>query len=95
MLISRHSSAATTSFFLLFVLFPVHTCLTGHGRVVSGDWRPAAVQREGVWRDDGQEEALRLAGPDLGQICPHGERLLSVSSSQIRPHSVQPGGQLQ
>lgn len=39
---------------------------------VSGNWRSPAVQREGVWRDDRQEETLRLAGPGLGQICPHG-----------------------
>lgn len=46
----------------------------------SGDWESVAVQRERVWRDDGQEEALWLAGPDSGPVRPHGQRLLGVST---------------
>lgn len=45
---------------------------------ILGDWRSLTVQRERVWSDDGQEEALWLAGPDFGQIRPHGQWLLCV-----------------
>lgn len=45
---------------------------------ILGEWRTVAVPRERVWCDDGQEEALWLAGPDFGAIRPHGQWLLCV-----------------
>lgn len=48
-----------------------------------GDRGSVTVPRERVWRDDGQEEALWLAGPDSGQIRPHGQRLLRVRKHHI------------
>lgn len=50
-------------------------------RCVLGDWRTLTDQRERVRCDDGQEEALRLARPGLGQIRPHGQWLHCVRNS--------------
>lgn len=47
---------------------------------LSGDWCTVTVQGERVWCDDGQKEALWLAGPDFSQIRPHGQWLLCVSN---------------
>lgn len=93
MRISLHYGFICSNNEFLLVSFPASTCLTRHGRVVSGDRRPAAVQGTGVWRDDGQEEALWLARPGPGQIRLHGERLLSVSTQSRRRRSAPPGAQ--
>lgn len=50
---------------------------------ILGDWCTVTVQRERVWRDDGQKEALWLAGPDFSQIRPHGQWLLCVRNHHI------------
>lgn len=47
---------------------------------MTGNRGAASDPRERVWCDDGQEETLRVAGPDFGPIRPHGQRLLCVRS---------------
>lgn len=51
---------------------------------VSGNGGSAPVQREGVWSNNRQKEAVWMAGSDFGPICSHGQWILSVSSFPTR-----------
>lgn len=74
-----------SEFFVLILTVCASCCLLG-------DWRPVADQRQRVRSDDGQEEALWVAGLDFGAIRPHGQRLFCVRNhhtiSEYHPHML-------
>lgn len=78
-------SLRMSGFFVLILTVCASCCLLG-------DWRSVTDQRQRVRCDDGQEEALWVAGLDFGAIRPHGQRLFCVRNhhtiSEYYPHML-------